>query len=66
MKIYIETEMTELTRTCRRCPVNDEWANGYRVCIPKDIYGKHGQNSRPDWCPLRTVTEIADKAKEKV
>ena len=65
MKIYIETDMTEKPKGCymyesKMCPMSMG-----SVCAPGDGYiGNQEVNTRPQWCPLRTETEIADKAKE--
>lgn len=77
MKIYIETEMTELPKGCRciggeykyaYCPLfNISMQYEDPIClwnnreITEDI---DIRKERPSWCPLRTETEIADMVEE--
>ena len=69
MKIYIETDMTELPKGCKfcdnnisnHCPAREKAAQGTIKQLDKLL---HGWRKPPSWCPLRTETEIADKAKE--
>lgn len=73
MKIYIETNMTEMPKGCTWCKRKVCWERNERVDFVSKIsnnekfeqYINTINNDRPDWCPLRTETEIADKAKEK-
>lgn len=59
MKIYIETEMTEMPKGCFDCPNTADGRNSLVVCR----YGmRHIANSltdipndRPSWCPLREI-----------
>ena len=80
VKIYIETDMTELPKNCNECPF-------YVTTKYKSIRSKHyedctycplgtgcykfeghinamGDYDEIDTCPLRTETEIADKKEE--
>jgi len=65
VKIYIETKMTELPKGCLLCKelaycrerqkrIDEAYNNGgysFNVLV-------RDNETRPDWCPLRTVTEI--------
>ena len=74
MKIYIETEMTELPIICTACDIckvfersQSEGGDLYS-CNPDRkssmvIKNPHS-TKKPNWCPLRTETDIAEKAKE--
>lgn len=79
MKIYIETEMTELPKGCGDCPNRVNCRETQRVkefiafdhSVDDDTALANLENferqisiNRPSWCPLRTATEIANKAKE--
>lgn len=65
MKIYIETEMTELPRNCAVCPKHERSRTMSFLCYCKEgetyRHWNEAQNNRAKWCPLRTETEIADK-----
>ena len=63
MKIYIETNMTEMPKGCGVCPK-------VGMCYKFDFIGNPAMfglstTKRNADCPLRTSTEIAEKAKEK-
>ena len=76
MKIYIETEMTELPKSCGECDFilhidNEILKQVYESKIDSDfpivcyINRKNTKNNKlPKWCPLRTEIDIAEKAKE--
>ena len=44
--------MTEKPKSCRKCPYNEEWLKGYRVCKGVGGDGFYGKQTTPDWCPL--------------
>ena len=68
VKIYIETDMTELPKRCRDCSRLSTYGSS-AIYEWGHYCGEAGFNdhisdlnhTRPDWCPLRTETEIADK-----
>lgn len=65
MKIYIETDMTEMPKGCADCPNTADGRKSLIVCQ----YGmRHISNtfadipkSRPDWCPLRREYSMGKK-----
>ena len=62
MKIYIETDMTEMPKSCDLCEF--KCGSWYKVDLAEVVNASDNQ-TRLKNCPLRTETEIADKAKEK-
>jgi hypothetical protein len=59
VKIYIETEMTELPIICKKCKRFQDKGVGY--CTGIMDWTNYFNETRPSWCPLRTETEIAEQ-----
>lgn len=62
MKIYIETEMTEMPKNCLKYGSNGQCCFNYYSCRAHNE--KVSLKSRPAWCPLRTEQQIKEAAKE--
>lgn len=65
MRIYIETDMNEMPKSCSECKRIERSKTMSNLGYCKDAesfrHWKDATTTVPYWCPLRTETEIADK-----
>jgi hypothetical protein len=62
MKIYFETDMTEIPKNCMQYQNKGQCCYIYWSC--KANREKVNLSHRPDWCPLRTEAEIKKEEKD--